>query len=232
MRYVSMFSILMLVALPIYAKGKGKGKESRGTPCQKLTACLDLVSKLTNKTYLYSDKLKGIVNSTPNFKLTETNADAFISNVLFNNGFTRVPDSAADYKVISARDVRYTPTPIINLKKDELPKNHDYIMAVIELKHGSRSSEITRSFRPFMSRYGRIIDIKGPGMIVIQDSAFNIERVRKLISYIDTKPTTEEVENQQKLKLHRQEIEKLKAKNCGGIEKKLTKLENKILHKK
>jgi general secretion pathway protein D len=57
-------------------------------------------------------------------------------------------------------------------------------MRVISLKHVS-AAEIARNFRPFMSRYGRIIDIKQTNTIIIADTGSNINRLAKMVKFLD-----------------------------------------------
>jgi general secretion pathway protein D len=57
-------------------------------------------------------------------------------------------------------------------------------MRVIALKHVS-AAEIARNFRPFMSRYGRIIDIKQTNTIIIADTGSNINRLAKMVKFLD-----------------------------------------------
>jgi general secretion pathway protein D len=86
------------------------------------------------------------------------------------------------YRIISSRDVRYTPTKIYT--GDYIPDTETYMMKVIALKHVN-ASEITRNFRPFMSRYGRIIDIPQTNTIIITDTGANINRLMKLVKFLD-----------------------------------------------
>ena len=47
------------------------------------------------------------------------------------------------------------------------------------------AAEIARNFRPFMSRYGRIIDIKQTNTIIIADTGSNINRLAKMVKFLD-----------------------------------------------
>jgi len=90
--------------------------------------------------------------------------------------------TGAFYKVINARDIRYTPTKIYT--GNYTPDTENYVMRVISLKHVS-AAEIARNFRPFMSRYGRIIDIKQTNTIIIADTGSNINRLAKMVKFLD-----------------------------------------------
>ena len=64
------------------------------------------------------------------------------------------------------------------------PNTDNYVMRIIPLRHVD-SSEITRSFRTFMSRHGRIIEIKQTNTIIVQDTGENINRLVRLIRFVD-----------------------------------------------
>ena len=105
---------------------------------------------------------------------------AFLT-ALNSNGYTLVK-SGKFYKIVQARDIRYTPTKIYT--GAYTPDTENYVMRIIPLKN-INSTEVTRSFRPFMSRYGRIIDIKQTNTIIVQDTGTNIQRLLRLIKFID-----------------------------------------------
>ncbi len=86
------------------------------------------------------------------------------------------------YRIINARDIRYTPTKIYT--GEYVPNVENYMMKIIALKHVD-ASEIVRNFRPFMTRYGRILDIKQTNTIIVTDTGTNINRLMKLVKFLD-----------------------------------------------
>ncbi len=221
MKQIFLISLLLTLATTTQAKSK---KDT----CITLESCVSLVSKITDKKYVYDEKLKGQVYTSKNFLINSKNADQFISNTLNHNGYTRIASNEADYRIISARDVRYNALPIYKANLDLIPNHSDYIMVSYKLKHGLRSTEITRSFRPFMSRYGRIIDVKSSGTIIMQDTATNIKRLLKLVKDLDVKPSSDEEDNREKYNERRFELDKLKAQNCHHFERRLDRIERRL----
>lgn len=114
--------------------------------------------------------------------------------------------TGAFYKVINARDIRYTPTKIYT--GNYTPDTENYVMRVISLKHVS-AAEIARNFRPFMSRYGRIIDIKQTNTIIIADTGSNINRLAKMVKFLDVPGHEEELQIVKMKHSSAQEIAKL-----------------------
>ena len=97
------------------------------------------------------------------------------------DGYTLVKNGAF-YNIVQQRDIRYTPTKIYT--GEFTPNTDNFIMKIIPLEH-INSKEITRSFRPFMTRYGRIIEIPETNTVLIQDSGVNVNRLTSLIKFID-----------------------------------------------
>lgn len=48
------------------------------------------------------------------------------------------------------------------------------------------SYDIARNLRPFITRYGRVIDEKNANTIILADTGKNIHRIHKLIEKLDT----------------------------------------------
>lgn len=209
--YVFVFSSLSLSTL---AMAKTKGVKPIAAVCASVQSCVDQVSKLTAKSYTASKKLKGEVWQSANFKLTKENADTYLSEVLNEHGYTRIRVSDDRYKIVEARDVRYIPTKMLNGNREKVPMTDDYMMVSYTFKDPELSSEIARSFRPFMSRYGRIIDVKSAGKLLLQDTGRNINRLIRLIRDVDKIPTEEELEKRQENRKRHFELEKLRAKHC------------------
>lgn len=208
-----------LVASPMVY---GKNTKQRGGKhsCHNVVSCVELVSKLTGVNYSSSAELKGKVWSSKSFKLTKENADAYLSEVLHDHGYTRVKVDNSRYRIVEARDIRYTPTIMFNGNTEKVPMSDDYVMVSYKLKDGGITTEVTRAFRPFMSRYGRIIDMKPQGTIVLQDTGRNVNRMMKLLSKIDKTPTKEELEAREEARERHFELQKLRAKHCPEPTKK------------
>jgi general secretion pathway protein D len=139
------------------------------------------MQKLTGINLILDKDLKGKVSIMAPSPITVGDAWKAYLTALNINGYTLVK-SGAFYKIVNARDIRYTPTKIYT--GNYTPDTENYVMRILPLKNID-STEVTRSFRPFMSRYGRIIDIKQTNTIIVQDTGSNINRLVRLIQFID-----------------------------------------------
>ena len=148
------------------------------------TSLVDLtkhMQKLTGINLILDRDLKGKVSIMAPTAITVGDAWKAYLTALNINGYTLVK-SGSFYKIVQSRDIRYTPTKIYT--GTYTPETENYVMRIITLKNVN-STEVTRSFRPFMSRYGRIIDIKQTNTIIVQDTGANINRLVRLIKFID-----------------------------------------------
>lgn len=148
------------------------------------TTLVDLtkhMQELTGINLILDKDLKGKVSITAPSAITVGDAWKAYLTALNLNGYTLVK-SGAFYKIVQARDIRYTPTKIYT--GSFAPDTENYVMKIIPLKN-INSTEVTRSFRPFMSRYGRIIDIRQTNTVIVQDTGSNINRLNRLIKFID-----------------------------------------------
>ena len=136
---------------------------------------------LTGINLILDKDVKGKVSITAPSPITVGDAWKAYLAALNMAGYTIVK-SGAFYKVINARDVRYVPTKIYT--GSYTPDTEAHVMKVISLKNVD-AGEISRNFRPFMSRYGRIIDIKQTNTVIISDTGSNIARLEKLIKFLD-----------------------------------------------
>ncbi len=165
--------------------------------CKKIDDCVDLVSKLTGTKYIYGTDLKkdDVIFPSP-IELTADNADTLFSEGLNMAGYTRIPTPVEKVvKIIPARDIRYTgDLPKYNASKGnlpEIPKHNDYVMLVYKGTLGGMVSHIARNLRPFMSRYGRVIDMENSQMLIISDTAANIRGYLPIITEADVPMTKE-----------------------------------------
>ena len=180
----------LIIGLSIFA---GLSANATQLNCKTLSLCISEVSKLTNQQYTIGTKLTVVNFQEVQFNGDVESIDKLFSQLLFNYGYTRVPSVNNSWMIIASRDIRYNPTPLLDSQKDEIPNNYDFVMASYQLKNKFQANTITRAFRPFMSRYGRIISMEGSGKVVIQDTGVNINRLISLVKLSDVEPTKKEI---------------------------------------
>lgn len=181
-----------------------KPKDQSG--CNKLRTCLELASSLTGKNYLYDDmKLEEAIGTIGKTAWNAENADLLIGELLGSAGYYRLDMGNNIYKLINARDIRY----VANVKSfsanketnDTLPaaNSADPVELIYKSVNGfNRASDIARNLRPFMSRYGRVIDERSSGLIIVRDTAAAINHLLPLIRKMDAPVTAAEMKEREK----------------------------------
>ena len=199
----------------------------RANECAEMTKCIEQISKLTGKKYIYDSKeVKGGVQSTLNVQLTSENADNFFTYALYLNGYARVPTIENDtYLIINARDIRYQAYPLIAVDSITPPKlipNYDYYMMTFKFKHYANGQlrMAANSIRPFMSRYGRTIELNGTGSLTVQESAAALAREYEIIKAFDRDLTKEEIKKDQEREAESKEERKFERRQESRTDNK------------
>ena len=189
--FLATTTVLVMITLSVSVNAKEK-KNTHPTPhknpCRSLKSCADHVSRLLGHKYIFAEKLEGAVKFSQNIKLNKNNIEKYFSEALNLNGLTRVKLDDDLYRIISSRDVRFSPVSVIEVKDYNIgviPNLSDYFLVSVQLKNPEYPSEITRSLRPFLSRYGRIISENANGVLIIQDTGRNLRRITKLVQKLD-----------------------------------------------
>jgi general secretion pathway protein D len=139
------------------------------------------MQKITGINLILDKDLKGKISILAPTPITVGDAWKAYLTALNINGYTLVK-SGTFYKIIPSRDVRYSTTKFYT--GNYTPETENYVMRILPLKN-INSTEITRSFRPFMSRYGRILEIKQTNTVIIQETGSNVNRLVRLIKFVD-----------------------------------------------
>ncbi len=154
-----------------------------------ISAVVKFISEVTGKNFVFDDKVKGNITIIAPSKLSVDEAFDLFTSVLELKGFTVIP-SGKIYKIVSISQAKQSGTEL--LEGGGASINDAYITRLIPLKSISASKAMS-FFQPLISKEGHISSF-GPGnMLMIVDSASNIEKILKIIEAID-KPGVEEPE--------------------------------------
>lgn len=163
------------------------------------------------------------VNLVINSKINIQDFSKMFFTILESNGFTAIQEGSF-VRIINTRDIRYSPTKLYESK--EFPKTDEYIFVVHQLKN-PLAGEITRNMRPFLSRYGRIIDFNDSHSIAVQDRGKNIERLIDLMNNLDNPKSIDRLKKN--IKLGKKKRSKEESKE--DLELKILKLQKAKLEK-
>lgn len=155
--------------------------ESFDFPNSTLEEVTKHIQKLTGLNLMIATDLRGKVNISAPTPITVGDAWKAYLAALNMNQYTIVK-AGAFYKIISLKDVRSTPTPIYT--GEYTPDSERFVMKVIKLNHID-AKEVQSSFRMFMTSQGRITPLDQTNTIIASDVATNINRLVKLIEFLD-----------------------------------------------
>lgn len=154
-----------------------------------ISAVVKFISEVTNKNFVYDDKVKGTITIIAPSKLSVDDAFNLFTSVLELKGFTIIP-SGKIYKIVPISQAKQSGTEII--KEGTALVSDTYIARLIQLKSIS-SANAMNFLQPLISKDGHISSF-GPGnMLMVVDAATNIEKVLEILEAID-KPGVEEPE--------------------------------------
>ncbi len=167
---------------------------------RKLREMISKATEVTGINYLLPKDFKGDFETSKEIKITQQNADEIISLALNRNGYTRIKINETLSSIITTRDIRYEATEIYKGSKSgalQVPMTHDYFMLEYNFENEGISTSIVRSLRPFISRFGRIIDIKRSNKIILQDTGTQINRLINVIRSIDKAKSEDQLEREE-----------------------------------
>ncbi|MDD4974283.1 MAG: hypothetical protein PHY93_08015 [Bacteriovorax sp.] len=200
-------SMMLLASMAVHAN-----------ECVELTKCIEYVSKLTGKKYIYDARsVKGGLQASSNLEINAENADTLFTYILDLNEYARVPTAEKDtYIIVQARDIRYQPVPTINVDAQTPPKlipNYDYFMMSYKYKHfkDGQTRMASNSLRPFMSRYSRIIEVGDT--VTVQENSAKLAKAYEIIKGTDRELTKEELKRVKEWEAERNEERKEKRKH-------------------
>ncbi len=146
--------------------------------------------------------------------------------ILSSKGYAVVKDKSFS-RVISSRDIRYGGGEFYT--SSDFPRDDRYVMVFHELRNPLAHS-IARNMRPFMSRYGRIINFNDGHSIVIHDRGDQIDKILGIMSKLDNKKS---IQTLAKLGVKKKKKRySLDSKSLDELKVEKLKLEEEILKRK
>ena len=150
-------------------------------PDTSLTDLTKHMQKLTGINLIIDKALKGKINISAPSPITVGDAWRAYLTALNMNGYALVK-TGAFYKIVQSREIRHHTTKMYTGVYS--PDTENYMMKVIPLKN-INASEVGRKFRPFLTRWGRIMDISQTNTILILETGTNINRIMRMLKILD-----------------------------------------------
>lgn len=155
-----------------------------------ITALIKTFGILTKRNYILDPNVKGEVVINQNSPLTLGEALKMLESILLLKGFTSVPLGNNIWKIVPAKDARQTTIP---LRSGASTTSSDALVTqLIRLKY-IPAEDLQQLFAQFVSKDGMINSLPATNSLVLIDSSANIERLKKLISQLDTPAVDQDI---------------------------------------
>ncbi len=175
-------AMLMLCTLltPLQAMAKGVVLNFSDVD---ISTMVKFISDLTGKNFVMDDRVKGKISVFSPAKLSNEEAFNVFTSVLELKGFT-VVQAGRVYKIIPTSQARQSGMKIF-ADQEKAPVNEAYVARVITIDNIS-AQEAVPFLQPMVSKDGYISSF-GPGnMLLVVDSALNIQKLLGILELIDT----------------------------------------------
>ncbi|WP_144400118.1 type II secretion system secretin GspD [Geobacter pickeringii] len=148
-----------------------------------ISTMVKFVSDLTGKNFVMDERVKGKISVYSPTKLSTEEAFNVFTSVLELKGFTIVPAGKV-YKIVPTAAAKQAGMRLIT-EKERLPVSDAYVARVIPLERIS-SQEAVAFLQPLVSKDGYIAAFGASNMLLVVDSALNIQKLTGILALIDT----------------------------------------------
>jgi general secretion pathway protein D len=157
----------------------------------ELTTIIDAISKMTNRNFIYDERVRGKVTIKSPTRITQKQAYAVFESVLQVKGFTTVETPGGALKIIPVRDAKQS--DIETTKTALAPPNTDrFVTRLIPLRYIDADS-ITNTLKPLVSKDGSIEAYEPTNMVILTEAATNIRRLLAIMEAIDIETYQDEL---------------------------------------
>ncbi|MCP5058217.1 MAG: type II secretion system secretin GspD [bacterium] len=157
----------------------------------ELSVVIDTIARLTNKNFIYDDRVRGRVTIVSPTKVTREEAYAVFESVLQVKGFTTVETPGGAIKVIPIREAKESNIEIVR-GKTSTPKSDRFVTRLIALRFIDAEA-ITNTLKPLVSKDASMVAYPPTNTVILTDSASNIRRILSILQSIDVESYKEEL---------------------------------------
>ncbi len=149
----------------------------------ELSEVIDLIARLTNKNFIYDDRVRGRVTIISPSKVSIEQAYAVFESVLQVKGFTTVESPGGAVKVIPIREAKET--SVETVRSGEAPPDRDrFVTRLIPLRY-IEAEPIVNTLKPLVSKDAAMAAYPPTNTVILTESAANIRRILGILEAID-----------------------------------------------
>ncbi len=156
-----------------------------------LTEIIDAISRMTNRNFIYDERVRGNVTIKSPTPISKEQAYAVFESVLQVKGFTTVTTPGGALKIIPLRDAKET--NVDTSMSSFQPQNRDrFITRLIPLKF-IEAEPIVNTLKPLVSKDANISAYAPTNTVILTEAASNIRRILAILEAIDVESYKEEL---------------------------------------
>jgi general secretion pathway protein D len=174
--------IVLLLALLVPGPAQAKGVILNFTDVD-IATMVKFISDLTGKNFVMDERVKGKISVYSPAKLSSEEAFNVFTSVLELKGFTLIQVGKV-YKVVPLAAAKQSGTHIYT-DKEKGPVNDSYVARVITLENIPAQDALT-FLQPTVSKDGSLSAFGPANMLLVVDSALNIQKILDILKVIDT----------------------------------------------
>lgn len=147
----------------------------------EISTVIKFISEITGSNFIFDEKVKGKITIIAPAKLSIDESFSLFTSVLSLKGYTITPTGPKTYKIIPSAQAKEEG----KISTEEtIPVNEGYITKLISTKH-IKAEDTIPFLRPVVARDG-YLSAFGPGnMLLVVDSALNMEKITSILKLID-----------------------------------------------
>nr|WP_239027028.1 type II secretion system secretin GspD [Geomonas oryzisoli] len=180
--------LMFLVAAPTLVFAKGVVLNFTDVD---IATMVKFVSDLTGKNFIMDERVKGKISVFSPAKLSNEEAYNVFTSVLELKGFTVVPAGKV-MKIVPTAAARQAGMKVLT-DDEKGVVNDSYQARVIQLEHVAPQDAVT-FLQPLVSKDGQISAFGAANLILVVDSAYNIQKILSILKHIDTDQVREGAE--------------------------------------
>ncbi|MBI4826892.1 MAG: hypothetical protein HY807_10820 [Nitrospirae bacterium] len=149
---------------------------------------IKFISKITGDNFIFDETIRGKITIIAPTELTIEESFTLFTSVLNMKGFTIIPAGTKTYTIVPS--IQATQSGEIS-SGDHMPVDERYITRILAIEN-INAEEALKFLRPIVSKNGHLAVFGPRNLLMIVDSALNIEKVVKVLERIDQPPTFDE----------------------------------------
>ena len=150
----------------------------------EIRSVIQWIAEKTNKNFIIDPRVKGRISVLSNQPMSMDQAYQVFLTALDVYGFAAV-ESGNNVKIIPNAQARSAGLPIVETFNNPDADNSELVLHVIKVNNIS-ANEVVTILRPLVPQTGHLGAFPSSNSVIIADRANNINRLSKLVSYIDS----------------------------------------------